>query len=46
MSLIDGSYEYYHYLHDGIDDNVMLIFLLIPSYLLLPLFVSYWSVLK
>lgn len=21
MSLIDGSYEYYHYLHDGIDDN-------------------------
>lgn len=22
MSLIDGSYEYYHYLHDGIDDNV------------------------
>jgi Ufm1-specific protease 2 len=23
MSLIDGSYEYYHYLHDGIDDNVM-----------------------
>ncbi|KAJ1270678.1 hypothetical protein BS78_06G070200 [Paspalum vaginatum] len=20
-SLIDGSYEYYHYLHDGIDDN-------------------------
>jgi len=23
MSLIDGSYEYYHYLHDGIDDNVI-----------------------
>jgi hypothetical protein len=21
--LIDGSYEYYHYLHGGIDDNVM-----------------------
>ncbi|EEC69104.1 hypothetical protein OsI_38012 [Oryza sativa Indica Group] len=21
ISLIDGSYEYYHYLHDGIDDN-------------------------
>uniref|UniRef100_A0A0E0MLF0 Probable Ufm1-specific protease n=1 Tax=Oryza punctata TaxID=4537 RepID=A0A0E0MLF0_ORYPU len=21
MSLIDGSYKYYHYLHDGIDDN-------------------------
>ncbi|EMS58087.1 hypothetical protein TRIUR3_11266 [Triticum urartu] len=21
MSLIEGSYEYYHYLHDGIDDN-------------------------
>ncbi|CAM0874779.1 unnamed protein product [Alopecurus aequalis] len=21
MSLIDGSYEYYHYFHDGIDDN-------------------------
>lgn len=21
VSLIDGSYEYYHYLHDGIDDN-------------------------
>ncbi|KAL6854361.1 hypothetical protein ACP4OV_019264 [Aristida adscensionis] len=21
MSLIDGSYEYYHYLHGGIDDN-------------------------
>ncbi|KAL5205601.1 hypothetical protein ABZP36_033810 [Zizania latifolia] len=21
MSLIDGSYQYYHYLHDGIDDN-------------------------
>ncbi|KAJ3671714.1 hypothetical protein LUZ60_007793 [Juncus effusus] len=21
MSIIDGSYEYYHYLHDGIDDN-------------------------
>jgi hypothetical protein len=28
MSLIDGSYEYYHYLHDGIDDNVMFIFYL------------------
>jgi hypothetical protein len=40
MSLIDGSYEYYHYLHDGIDDNVMLVFtsgfLSIPSYLFFP----------
>jgi uncharacterized membrane protein HdeD (DUF308 family) len=45
MSLIDGSYEYYHYLHDGIDDNVMLVFtsgfLSIPSYLFFPYFISY-----
>lgn len=26
MSLVDGSYEYYHYLHDGIDDNVRSLF--------------------
>lgn len=35
MSLIDGSYEYYHYLHDGIDDNVMFVFVLQDFFLLI-----------
>ncbi|GJN13389.1 hypothetical protein PR202_gb00083 [Eleusine coracana subsp. coracana] len=34
MSLIDGSYEYYHYLHDGIDDNVMSLNIAVPAFLI------------
>lgn len=30
VSLIQGSYEYYHYMHDGFDDSVIILFL--PEY--------------
>lgn len=29
-SLVQGSYQYYHYLHEGLDDSVIISFLKTP----------------